>query len=99
MQQSVNQIKNFIQFITLRLIKHPQEAELRVAMNEEEKQVRFRLILAQPDVAILIGKNGFMASSIRSLIKSVSERDGIQIHLSILSQEEYTNYLQQENNS
>ena len=87
MQKTAEQIKNFLQFVALKMIKHPEKAQLRVAEMGEGK-LRFRLVLDKSDVAILIGRNGFTASSIRNVVKAVSQRDSIQVNLQILSTEE-----------
>jgi len=87
MQQTAEQIKNFLQFIALKLIKHPDKAQLRVAEVEPGK-LRFRLVLDKGDVAMLIGRNGFTASSIRNILKAAAQRDDIQVSLQIVSTEE-----------
>jgi predicted RNA-binding protein YlqC (UPF0109 family) len=87
MRETTDQIKDFLQFITLQFIKHPDQAQLRVA-EVDENHIRFRLIVAQSDVAILIGRNGFTASAIRNVIKAVADRQGIQVSLQIHSHEE-----------
>lgn len=87
MQQTTEQIRNFLQFIALQFIKFPNEAQLKVA-EVDENHVRFRLVLNQNDVAILIGRNGFTASAIRNILKAAAVRDGIQATLQIVSHEE-----------
>ena len=51
MKEATDQIKDFLQFIALQFIEHPDQAELRVAEVSEDR-VNFRLIVAQSDVAI-----------------------------------------------
>jgi len=87
MQRTTEQLRDFLQFIALQFIKHPEQAELRVSEAEENK-VSLRLIVAQPDVAILIGKNGFTASAIRNVLKAAAIRDGVYVNLQIHSHEE-----------
>ena len=87
MQEVTEQMRNFLQFITLQFINHPERAQLRVA-EASETHIRFRLIVAQPDVAILIGKNGFTASAIRNVLKAAAIREGINATLQIVSHEE-----------
>jgi predicted RNA-binding protein YlqC (UPF0109 family) len=50
--------------------------------------VRFKLVLAKADVAMLIGRNGFTASAIRNVLKIAAEREGVQVSLLIHSHEE-----------
>jgi predicted RNA-binding protein YlqC (UPF0109 family) len=87
MKETTDQIKDFLQFIALQFIEHPEQAELRVA-EVDDKRISFRLIVAQPDVAILIGRNGFTASAIRNVMKAAALRRGIHASLQINSHEE-----------
>jgi len=89
MQEVTEQMRNFLQFIALQFITKPDQAQLRVAeANDKENHIRFRLIVAQQDVAILIGKNGFTASAIRNVLKAAALREGITATLQIISHEE-----------
>lgn len=87
MQEATDQIKSFLEFIALQFIEHPDQAELRVAEIGDGK-VSFRLIVAQSDVAMLIGRNGFTASAIRNVMKAAALRAGIHASLQIHSHEE-----------
>lgn len=87
MKEATDQIKDFLQFIALQFIEHPDQAELRVAEVSDDR-VNFRLIVAQSDVAILIGRNGFTASAIRNVMKAAAIRQGMQAGLQIHSHEE-----------
>ena len=87
MQKVTDQMRDFLQFIALQFIKHPDQAQLMVA-EASETHIRFRLIVHQTDVAILIGRNGFTASSIRNVLKAAAIREGITATLQIVSHEE-----------
>lgn len=87
MQEVTEQMRNFLQFIALQFINHPEQAQLRVA-EASETHIRFRLIVAEQDVPILIGKNGFTASAIRNVLKAAAVREGINATLQIISHEE-----------
>lgn len=87
MYETTEQIRNFLQFITLQFISHPDEAQLMVS-DASEEHVRFRLVLNKEDVAILIGRNGFTASAIRNVLKAAAIRDGLNATLQIVSHEE-----------
>ena len=91
MEKITAQIKDFIQYIALQFIKDPKLAELRIG-NSGENKVSFRLVLSQPDVATLIGRQGFTASTIRSMIKAAAEREGVQVSLRIHSHDEERQY-------
>lgn len=87
MQAVTDRLRNFLQFVAVRLIDDPSQAQLKVA-ELGPKRLRFKLVLAQADVAMLIGRNGFTASAIRSVLKAAAEREGVQVTLQIHSQEE-----------
>lgn len=91
MEKITAQLKDFIQYIALQFIKDPKLAELRIGQSGDNR-LNFRLILSQPDVATLIGRQGFTASTIRSLAKSAAEREGIKVNLRIHSHEEERQY-------
>jgi len=80
-------LKGFLQYVTVNLIDEPGHAQIKVseiALNV----LQFKLVLVQKDVAMLIGREGHTASAIRSIMKSVAGKSGVQILLQILSHEE-----------
>ena len=81
------QIRDFIQFIAKSLVKDPTLAQLRVGQTAENAW-RFRLLLSQPDVARLIGRNGMTISAIRSMIQAALEGSGQRVKFEVLSHEE-----------
>jgi predicted RNA-binding protein YlqC (UPF0109 family) len=87
MQAVTDRLKNFLQYVAVNLIDEPGQAQLKVA-ELGPKRLRFKLVLAKQDVAMLIGRNGFTASAIRSMLKAAAEREGVQVSLQIHSQEE-----------
>ncbi len=87
MQTVANQLRSFLQYYAVQLIEHPDQAQLRVA-EVGPNRLRFRLILASSDVALLIGRNGFTASAIRSVMKAAADRENVQFSLQIHSHEE-----------
>lgn len=87
MQAVTEQIRNFLQYIAVQFIEHPDRAQLKVA-ELGPKRLRFKLVLESSDVALLIGRNGFSASAIRGVLKAASERVGVQVNLQIHSHEE-----------
>ncbi len=87
MQAVTDRLKNFLQYVAVNLIDEPAHAQLKVT-ELGPKRLRFKLVLARADVAVLIGRNGFTASAIRSILKAAAEREGVQVLLQIHSQEE-----------
>lgn len=88
MQQLIESLGKYLLAVTTPLIKHPEEAELRVASSQEGDILRLRLVLRKEDVSQVIGRNGMTASAIRSLAKSAGERQGVKVIIHIISQEE-----------
>ncbi len=87
MQAVTDRLKNFLQYVTVNLIVEPSQAQLKVA-ELGPKRLRFKLVLAKQDVAMLIGRNGFTASAIRSLLKAAADKEGVLVSLQIHSHEE-----------
>jgi uncharacterized protein len=87
MQATTDRLRNFLQYVALKLIDEPGRAQLKVAELGPQR-LRFKLILAKADVAMLIGKNGFTASAIRSVLKAAAEKEGYQVSLQIHSHED-----------
>jgi predicted RNA-binding protein YlqC (UPF0109 family) len=95
MQAVTDRLKNFLQYVAVNLIDEPGKAQLKVA-ELGPKRLRFKLVLAKEDVAILIGRNGFTASAIRSILKTAAEKDAVQVTLQIHSHEEEAEFLARE---
>jgi predicted RNA-binding protein YlqC (UPF0109 family) len=95
MQVVTDQIRNFLQYIAVQFIEFPAEAQLKVT-ELGPKRLRFKLVLRQSDVALLIGRNGFSASAIRGVLKSITEREDVNVSLQIHSTEEEIEMLARE---
>ena len=87
MEAVTQRLKAFLQYVAVNLIDDPSKAVLKVA-EMGPKKLRFKLILAGGDVAVLIGRNGFTASAIRNALKLAAEKEGVQVSLLIHSHEE-----------
>lgn len=87
MKEVTDKLRNFLQYVAVKLIDEPGKAQLKVA-ELGPKRLRFKLVLAQADVANLIGRNGFTASAIRSVLRAAADREGVQVSLQIHSHEE-----------
>ena len=88
MQQLVETIGKYLLTVTSPLLKHPEKAQLRVAQAKDYDMVRFRLVVDREDVPVLIGRNGMMASAIRSLAKAAGEKRGVRVVVRSLSNDE-----------
>jgi predicted RNA-binding protein YlqC (UPF0109 family) len=87
MEPATERLRNYLQYVAVKLIDEPSQAQLKVA-ELAPKKVRFKLVLSKVDVAMLIGRNGFTASAIRNVLKAGADKEGVQVSLQIHSQEE-----------
>jgi predicted RNA-binding protein YlqC (UPF0109 family) len=87
MEPVTERLRNYLQYVAVKLIDDPSQAQLKVA-ELAPKKVRFKLVLSKADVAMLIGRNGFTASAIRNVLKAGADKEGVQISLQIHSHEE-----------
>lgn len=87
MQLITDKLRGFLQYVAVQFIEFPAEAQLKVT-ELGPKKLRFKLVLTQTDVALLIGRNGFTASAIRSVLRAAADREGVQVTLQIHSHQE-----------
>ena len=95
MQLITDKLRGFLQYVAVQFIEFPAEAQLKVT-ELGPKKLRFKLVLTQTDVALLIGRNGFTASAIRSVLRAAADREGIQVSLHIHSHDEEIEMLAKE---
>lgn len=98
MQAITEMLRNYLQYVAVKLIDEPAQAQLKVA-ELGPKRLRFKLVLAKGDVAMLIGRNGHTASAIRNLMKAAADHHGVQVTLQIHSHEEEDEFLKAESQS
>lgn len=87
MEPVTERLRNYLQYVAVKLIDDPSQAQLKVA-ELAPKKVSFKLVLSKADVAMLIGRNGFTASAIRNVLKAGADKEGVQVSLQIHSREE-----------
>ncbi|HIT62571.1 MAG TPA: KH domain-containing protein [Candidatus Caccovivens faecavium] len=51
------------------------EDKVEVTVDEQEKQITFNVVVDESDIGKVIGKNGKMANSIRTIIKSIGAKE------------------------
>lgn len=76
-------IQEFIEFVIGALIDNPEQASIRRRFDEERSTVYFDVTLAEADVGRIIGKNGFVISSIRSLLDAAGEKNGCRVRIKL----------------
>lgn len=87
MQALMVRLKNFLQYVVVNLIDEPNHAQIKVT-EIGSTALRFKLVLVKRDAAMLIGREGFTAAAIRSILKAAAGRHGVQALLQIHSHEE-----------
>ena len=87
MQALVDRLRNFLQYAVSNLIDEPGHAQIKV-LEIAPDVLRFKLVLVQSDVSMLIGTGGHTASAIRNLLKAVAATTGVTVLLQILSHQE-----------
>ncbi len=87
MKNTTEQLRNFLQYVAVNMIDNPGSAQLKIAELAPD-HMRFKLILAREDVAVLIGRNGSTISALRNLLKAIAKRDNCKVQLHIHSHEE-----------
>jgi predicted RNA-binding protein YlqC (UPF0109 family) len=95
MQSITVKLKNFLEYVTVRLIDEPSHAQIKV-LPLGPQGLRFKLVLVKKDVAMLIGREGFTAAAIRNILKATAAKYGVQVLLQIHSHEEEAAFLAKE---
>jgi predicted RNA-binding protein YlqC (UPF0109 family) len=75
-------MKALIEYIAKSLVEHPDQ----VGVHEIQtgNRVRLELSVSKDDMGRVIGKNGRVANSIRTLLRVAAERDGKQATLDVM---------------
>lgn len=75
-------MKALIEFIAKSLVENPDQVEVREIQSG--KRVRLELNVAKEDMGRVIGKNGRVANSIRTLLRVAAEREDKQATLDVM---------------
>ena len=75
-------MKALIEYIAKSLVEHSDQVE--VDELQTGNRVRLELSVAKDDMGRVIGKNGRVANSIRTLLRVAAERDGKQATLDVM---------------
>ena len=92
MQTITVRLKNFLEYVVVNLIDQPERAQIKVT-EMGPSGLRFKLVLEQKDVVLLIGREGFTAAAIRNLVKAAAGMHGVQALLQIVSHQEEQAFL------
>ena len=78
-------LKALIEYIAKSLVDHPEAVQVREVGSGS--RLRLELTVAREDMGRIIGKNGKIANSIRSLLRVGAEREGRQATLDVVEPE------------
>ncbi|WP_066718037.1 KH domain-containing protein [Clostridium sp. Marseille-P299] len=75
-------MKELVQVIAMSLVDHPEEVV--VTETETEKSIVVELKVAPEDMGKVIGKQGRIAKSIRTVVKAAATKDDKKVVVEIL---------------
>jgi len=75
-------VKELVEFIAKSLVDDP--TQVRVTVTEANREIRIELRVAEGDQGRVIGRNGRIANSMRSLLRVVASRKGVRSSLDIV---------------
>jgi predicted RNA-binding protein YlqC (UPF0109 family) len=78
-------MKNLIEFIAKSLVDDP--TEVVVTERSRRKDVLLLLSVAEEDMGRVIGRNGRVASAMRTLLRVAASRKGVRSSLDIIERE------------
>lgn len=80
-------LTGFLEYVLVNLIEDPDRARI-VVTPLVPTGLRFQVVLARRDLAMLVGRDGQSASAIRGIMKSVAREHGVEVILNMHSHEE-----------
>jgi len=75
-------MKALVEYIAKSLVEHSDQVEVREIANGN--RIRLELNVAKDDMGRVIGKNGRVANSIRTLLRVAAEREDKQATLDVM---------------
>lgn len=81
-------IQEFIEYVVIQLIDHPEDAAVLHEQDEESHRHEFRLRLNEEDVGRVIGRNGHTIAAIRGLAIAAAQKNDLKISVEIEEDED-----------
>ena len=75
-------MKELVEVIAKSLVENPDKVV--VTQTEDDKAIIVELKVAQSDMGKVIGKNGRIAQSIRTVVKAAASKDSRKINVKIM---------------
>jgi predicted RNA-binding protein YlqC (UPF0109 family) len=74
--------EELIASLILPLVAHPDDVEIILTSNDEDN-LSYQVKVNPSDVGRVIGKNGYVAKAIRTVLYAGASKEGKRIHLDI----------------
>lgn len=78
-------MKELVEYIVKSLVDSPQLVELQETVNEADQSVLIEVRVAPADMGKVIGKQGKIAKSIRTVAKAAAAKEGKRIAVEIIN--------------
>ena len=78
-------MKDVLELIITNLVDNKEEVSIE-EINNNEKSVDFKVKVASADMGKIIGKQGRVAKSIRTVMKSVAGKDGKRVNVEFVEE-------------
>ena len=75
-------MKEILEIIIKNLVE--DESQVSITEKEEEKNITFEVRVAEKDIGKVIGKQGRIAKSIRTVMKSIAGKENKRINVEFL---------------
>ncbi len=75
-------MQELIEFISKKLVEHPEDVQVRVIENDEGQT--FELRVNPEDMGRVIGKSGRVAKAVRTLLGSAAAKQNVRVTLDIV---------------
>ena len=77
-------MEELIVYLAQNLVDHPEDVKVERKISEEdEKDVTIEVSVHPDDMGKIIGKQGRMAKSIRTIVKAAAVKEGMQIRYNV----------------
>jgi predicted RNA-binding protein YlqC (UPF0109 family) len=77
-------MKDLLEFLAKSLVEHPDQVVVKEIEIEQGGAILFELSVAPEDMGKVIGKQGKIAKSIRTLVKAKATKEGRKVSVEIL---------------
>ena len=75
--------EELIKSLILPLVAYPDDVEV-ILLNDDEDNLEYQVKVNSLDFGRVIGKNGFVAKAIRTILYAGASKEGKRIHLAII---------------